>query len=94
MCTFALSPRGRLVDIFHGKARAFGSGFFLFELAILKMASCKDGERQYLASLFSLLSGNKKLKFGFSGALLFGGVSIANLGSLRILGTFRPWSEL
>jgi hypothetical protein len=31
------------------------------------------GKRQPLASLFSLLSGDKKPKFGFLGALLFDG---------------------
>ena len=74
MCTFTPSPRGRLVDTFHGKARAFGLGFFLFGTARLKADVSRLGISQGLAILFSLLSGDKKLKFDSMGALLLGKV--------------------
>ena len=45
VCTFALSARGRLVDTFHGKARALGSGFFLFVLAGPDAGAHQPGEK-------------------------------------------------
>jgi hypothetical protein len=59
MCTFAMSPRGRLVDKFHGKARALGSGFFRAVGRSFQVLSFEDAAKLILAIVFSLLFARK-----------------------------------